>query len=190
MTMEQQLELAQRLVIAVLSLHSTPWLSDQWRTSDISSFAAPAYNDELFLQTLHVNTKISGTSPKVISNDLINMTDSDSSQQTLLEWQEVQCLYNVPNIMLFSLGIALLEIAHQQPLESFRLDRDPNNIFTARRLAQKPSIFGPKYQRLAQRCLQCDFGCGSDLSHNDLQGAVYGDVVGQLDEMLAGFKIS
>ena len=57
--MEDLLKIAHRLAISVLTLHATPWLRDQWRTCDISTFGDPSLNNKSMLETLHVTTIIS-----------------------------------------------------------------------------------------------------------------------------------
>ena len=187
-TLEHQLYVAYTLATAVLQLHTTPWLPDEWRTRNISSFEPPGKDLMKALETLHVTTGFRPRVPAVAGSEPMQATAAIDVLQTP-DQLDAQCIYGVSNIVLFSLGIALLEVSHGKPLESFRSDRGPNDIVTARRLAQRPTMLGQKYQRIAQRCLQCDFGFGSDLDKEDLQGAVYGDVVCQLGEMLEGFKI-
>ena len=97
--------------------------------------------------------------------------------------------FGINNITLFFLGVALLEVAHWKPLESLSNPQDPNAILTARRLASKPSPLGKRYQEVVRKCLQCNFGFGTDLSKKELQTAVYGDVVCPLEEMLKALSI-
>ena len=99
-------------------------------------------------------------------------------------------IYGINNAPLFSLGVALLEIAHWKSLEDQKIPRDSNIILTARRLASRPSPMGPKYQEILRKCLQCNFGFGTDLNKKELQAAVHGDVVCQLEKMIDSLSIS
>ncbi|KAL1652723.1 hypothetical protein SLS61_004705 [Didymella pomorum] len=60
--------------------------------------------------------------------------------------------------------------------------RDLNNeVFAARRLAAGRAPLGPQYQKIAEKCLQCNFGFGTKLGSKGLQTAVYNDVVCELE---------
>ena len=86
---------------------------------------------------------------------------------------------------LFGLGVALLEIAHWKPLASMRSDYDSDDVLTARRLARQRTLLGGRYQDVVQKCLQCNFGYGTDLANLELQNAVYNSVVCPLEDILA-----
>jgi hypothetical protein len=70
-----------------------------------------------------------------------------------------------------------------------RIDGDPHEILTARRLAARPTPLGPKYQSITRKCLSCDFGFGNDLAKEELQAAVYSDVVTPLEKMIESLSI-
>jgi hypothetical protein len=95
--------------------------------------------------------------------------------------------YGINNIMLFSLGIALLEIGYHKPLESMIGSDDP--IVAARKLATSDHPLGLRYQRMVQQCLQCNFGRGTELRKPELQSAVYGEVVCQLEDMVRALSL-
>ena len=60
---------------------------------------------------------------------------------------------------------------------------------TARRLAAYQTPLGPKYQKIARKCLQCTFRSGTDLTKEELQSEVYDDVVCQLERMIESLSI-
>lgn len=93
--------------------------------------------------------------------------------------------FGINNLSLFFLGVALLDIAHWKPLENKMILRDEDNqVLTARRLAAKSTSLGPAYQKIAQKCLQCNFGFCTKLNNKGLQTAVYNDVVCELEGMI------
>ncbi|KAF3033695.1 hypothetical protein E8E12_004401 [Didymella heteroderae] len=101
-----------------------------------------------------------------------------------------QVQYGINNTTLFFLGVALLEIAHWKPIEEKMIARDlDNEIFAARRLAAGRAPLGPQYQKIAEKCLQCNFGFGTSLSSKSLQTAVYNDVVCELEAMIEKLAI-
>ena len=50
-------------------------------------------------------------------------------------------------------------------------------------------MLGPRYQRIVQKCLQCNFGFGNDLETTNLQSAVYRGVVSELETMIDSLSI-
>lgn len=184
MTVEDQLLTALTLAYAVLQLHGSAWLPDRWRTANLACIKQATNGPQHVFDSLQVTADL----PNQVVRPPME-TDAGSVQHMTFSDDEVRCLFGVCNATLFSLGIAMLEIAFRSPLEAFRLDRDQNEIHTARRLAQRPSMLGQRYQRVAQRCLQCDFGWGDDLRDEGLQSAVYVSVVCELEDMLNGFRI-
>ncbi|OQO08449.1 hypothetical protein B0A48_06319 [Cryoendolithus antarcticus] len=190
-SVEHQLKVAHSMAKAVLHLFDTPWMVDEWLLKDISMFLANGQQAGDALDTMHM-TKLFHEKQAQPQPQPVPQTASIGSSSSLQSsyCSDEQTLYGVPNIILFSLGVALLEIAHRRPLESFTRPNDRNNIYTARRLAQSPSALGQRYQSIAQKCLQCDFGTGSELRGKDLQGRVYGDVVGGLGRMVEVMSIA
>lgn len=74
--------------------------------------------------------------------------------------------------MLFSLGVALLEIVHWQPFHTMA-QNDANEFYTAHRLVRSRPPLGPMYRKVVERCLRCDFGVNSEkLEDLELQQAV------------------
>lgn len=92
--------------------------------------------------------------------------------------------YGINNMTLFGLGVALIEIGHWRPLAKLRRNQDPDDILTARRLANQTTLMGKEYQYITQMCLQCNFGCSTDLGQASLQTAVYNNVVQPLQKLV------
>lgn len=59
-----------------------------------------------------------------------------------------------------------------------------------RRLSYQVPDIGPRYQQLARRCLECDFGYGEDLTRPRLQQAVYEKAYCELASMIEIMDIS
>ncbi|KAI9686883.1 MAG: hypothetical protein M1822_002636 [Bathelium mastoideum] len=186
-----QLKFAHKLAVAVLQFQSTPWLNQEWRLGDLCYFESDKNTIESALRTLHLGARF----PK----DRVGATCMEGAEVlphqkqgtpcVSVSIEEAQDLYGVRNTMLFSLGISLLEIGHRKLLPSFREPRDTNDVVTARRLAHGTTPLGSKYQRILQKCLSCDFGVGSDLGMNELQGGVHENIVAELEAMIRGLTI-
>lgn len=76
------------------------------------------------------------------------------------------------------LTVYRLQIGTWSTLES------PDDVVAVRRLARKARMLGKEYRDLTQRCLDCDFAFGDDLSKPRLQQAVYEHVVCGLTELI------
>ena len=175
---EDQLRLALKTALATLQYNDTPWLAERWRLSNMSFFNNAQTLDATALKTLHFSSQISWpTQPTQSSQNM------DGIQSADIVSDEIK--YGINNLPLFFLGVALLEIAHWKPLEKKMIPRDQHDqVYTARRLAQGRAPLGPEYQKIAQKCLQCNFGFGTNLGSKSLQTAVYNDVVCELEGML------
>ena len=67
------------------------------------------------------------------------------------------------------------------------------NLYTeflvARRLAKDEySVLGPRYHKIVERLVECDFGCGDDLSSRQLQAAIHNEIVWPLDQLEQGLR--
>jgi hypothetical protein len=142
----------------VLQLHSTPWLED-WNKQDIQ-----------YLPEAESETAQSPTSPvqpyisrRFSSNK--SRTSSVPSSKTIS-----QAASFVRNETLFTLGIVLIELAYNKPIEDLyeKGDGEPTlattRQLTAVRLHKQIHLqMGKQYQRAVVSCLFCDFGTdGSD----------------------------
>ncbi|KAK4119060.1 hypothetical protein N657DRAFT_320617 [Parathielavia appendiculata] len=169
-SIHEQLRLALRLARSVLQYHSTPWWRRNWCLSDLSYFEI---DEELStsLATLHIDAK------------LVSRTDHLAMQGVLTQVptapldDQAEMLCGIRNVTLHSLGVALLQIGRWECL-------DTEDIIAVRKAASKPSRLGPRYDELTTRCLYCDFGFGADLNKPQLQGAIYENVVYELEQMV------
>ncbi|ORY11614.1 hypothetical protein BCR34DRAFT_601219 [Clohesyomyces aquaticus] len=176
-----QLKLAHKIALAILQFHETPWLTQNWRLHDLSYFGHTGQYEEAVLQTLHLSSQIAparGIEPPT-------MEGVESATEVISEEE----YFGIENPTLFSLGVALMELARWEPLESMSNQKDPNAILTARRVSRRSTPLGPKYQEIVRKCLQCNFGFGTDLNKEELQAAVYGDVVLPLEKMIETLSI-
>jgi hypothetical protein len=181
LTIVDQLKLAHKAALAMLQFNDTPWLSPRWRLADVSYFGSGGVFNEDSLKTLHLSSQLAPRQQRLTSD-----MEGIEAIKPLFSEEEY---FGIENPTLFSLGVALLEIAHWQPLESLSTLPYPNEYVAARRLASRPTPLGPKYQEIARKCLQCNFGFGTDLKKKELQAGVYGDVVCQLEKMIETLSI-
>lgn len=96
-----------------------------------------------------------------------------------------QLEYGIRDLTMHSLGVALLQIGQWDLLQ-------PNSIAEIRKvanLAERDSRLGPRYQKLTQKCLDCDSGLGKDVAQTELQNAVYRDVVCELEDLVSALDI-
>jgi hypothetical protein len=180
METEDQLKLAHKTALAMLQYNHTPWLSERWRLGDLNYFGSKGTFDETAFKSLHLSSQISA--PQKPAPIPANMEGIQGPADAISE--EMQ--YGINNVTLFFLGVALLEIAYWKPIEDQMKPGDRNNqIFAARRIASsRPSSLGPAYQKIAEKCLQCNFGFGTKLESKRLQTAIYNDVVCGLENLL------
>jgi hypothetical protein len=167
-----QLQLAYRLVMGFLQFHSTPWITNSCNSEQLCFYSSGDRLSNQDLRTLHVTKDI------MTQNTLVaNSWNSDIEAKPLL--------YGIRNVVLWRLGVFLLSIA-------FWRDIDPTSIEEIRRLADPSRRRGgisPAFIRIAQRCIDCDFGFGSDLGKTSLQRAINEHVVDELQEMIAALDI-
>lgn len=179
-------KIAHRIATAVLQYHSTPWLRGDWRLKDLAYFGnLQELSDESF-RTLHLTFRFNQRD----QDPELNCTrwgSSISPDSTYSSMESIYYQYGISNTVIFSLGVALLELAYHQPLERMCGAQDP--IAAARKKATSGYPLGRKYQRIVQQCLQCDFGMGSDLTKMELQTAIYGDVICSLEEMMNSLSL-
>ena len=186
-SLDYQVKIALKTALTVLQFHSSPWLDENWMTSDLL-LGRPALLEvpepQLFLRSILPSACTKQSSAPVASA----ATGLEPSQRHGGHSFSFADYYGINNMTLFGLGVALLEIAHWKPLASMRSDYDADDVLTARRLARQRTLLGGRYQDVIQKCLQCNFGYGTDLANTELQNAVYNSVVCPLEDILAKLK--
>lgn len=186
MPITDQYKLAIKVTMAMLQFHSTPWLRERWNTSDLLlgtlDYTQRASRADLFLKSRFFSqTADNDVDPTKTPEVIIWDTKGkkvEGTQKSLFRD------YDIDNLTLFSLGVALLEIDRWAPLSQIRLDDDPDDVATAMRAAQQITVLGRCYGDIVQRCLKCHFGSGHDLSKVELQSAIYTNVVCPLQHLV------
>lgn len=171
-----RLSLSRKLATAVLQFYSTPWLRSSWSSNDV-----------LFqLQSNGDPGQIHG-----LKEPFVDVSVRGSTIDTSID-QSSTCYPFAPNDFLFGLGVMLLELAYQRPLQSLQQPCDAANshddrhtlFFTAKRVSRLVSTkSGSRYGEIVRKCLSCDFGRGDDLSQPALQEGVYREVICELKEL-------
>lgn len=180
-------KIAQKLAIAILQYHSTSWLKNDWRLEDIAYFGDFQRPTEKSLRTLHLTFCFSRNVELQESQTTHVTKDTNTGLSLQGDDEDIQLQYGINNLILFSLGVALLEMACHQSLEVLATTQNP--IVVARKLASSIRPLGSRYQRIVQQCLQCDFGQGSDLTKHELQDAIYGAIICPLDDMIKSLSM-
>ncbi|CAO2648716.1 Nn.00g096650.m01.CDS01 [Neocucurbitaria sp. VM-36] len=178
-----QYQLALRISMGVLQFHNTAWLPPTWKLQDVSVFGSQL--SPATLKTLHLSTRFESMpqaqravagAPSTPTSNIDTLTPVDACCKRICP--------GIYNETLFSLGIALLEIAHWQSFTTLSQD-DPDDFYAAHRLVRGPPPLGPKYRKIVERCLRCDFGAGNEnLEDSDLQHAVWSKVVYPLEALI------
>ncbi|KAI0856731.1 hypothetical protein F4860DRAFT_491810 [Xylaria cubensis] len=171
-----QLKLARNLVAAVLKFHSTPWLGQYFALTNLSIFQSTP-DLSVCLQTLHFGASFVGTSSTDGAEPMSPSMLPEAIENAKLE-------YGIRNLTLWCLGAILLQIGRWAAVDS------PDDVLRIRKLSSQVPALGPRYQELTQRCLECDFGYGADLSKPRLQQAVYENVVCELNAMISSLDIN
>ena len=167
----------------MLQLHSTPWL-DKWVKQDIVYLPEPE------------SGAIQSPIRPYISWRISNGRDPEAASPT--SPSKVQLARFVRNETLFTLGVVLIEIAYNKPIEDLAEPIDLAGTpgmapyMTAMRLhKQIQGEMGPRYQRAVAGCLFCDFGAASvdvDLKDVEIQRKFLEHVVVPLEESMDFFS--
>ena len=178
----ERLRLARLLTEAILRYHTTPWISQGWGSEDIVFFPkiGPGGLSTVDLTAPHLNSRIQKHSP---------LRPTLSAREGNIS--------GARNSLLFNLGILLLEIAYSSSWKTLQQSHRPGKeqggphteFQQARRLAMSGSSgMGSDYDRIVEQLIECDFGCGADLSKKRLQAAVHRDVVCPLETLERGLE--
>jgi hypothetical protein len=179
-TQLDKLQIATKLSSSMLQLYSTPWLSDDWRSSEIfflyRSGATPTsiYNNPFVFSSLSLQKRKSTPAQRATSRVIRNHT-------------------------LFALGVLLIEIWYGKPLEELQSASDLNHQgtpgiawCTATRIAEEELEFqaGRRYADAVRRCIRCEFGehRTPDLQSESFQQAVFEGVVVPIEKTLEQFQ--
>jgi len=174
-----KLKLARLLALGVLRFQSTPWVRETFNSGDIH-----------FL----VNELRAGSQEYSLEDPFLRIQlPRETSNRRLTEKNKAYQLS--PNELLFNLGVILLELGYDAPLQYLSSTEDIKggdtdaswytHFFTARRLGKCAAReLDARYGRLAKKCLDCDFGVGDDLNSLALQSAILKDVVNELDKCI------
>lgn len=191
-----QMKLARRIAAGLLRFHATPWISKTWSLKDLCFFGQQSSVSDSDLQTLHLNNNFVPRNRSQLTDargdvvmegfeylapSIIAVPDQQLEEDTL-DYET----FGIRNPILYRLGVALLQIGHWTGL-------DPNNVVGVRQLAngrRGPRKLTPRYREVVQRCLDCDFAYGTDLSKKSLQSAVHDKVIRELDTMIAAIDFS
>jgi hypothetical protein len=184
-----QYQLALKMSRSVLQFHNTAWLPSNWRLQDISVFGTVLSDHTL--TTLHLSTRFespcTGAAPSAAQGTASTIPPESTSNTSNISSVDEYCRKLCPGVYnetLFSLGIALLEIAHWQSFQTLS-QGDQDEFYAAHRLVRGPPPLGSKYRKIVERCLRCDFGAGSEnLEDEDLQHAVWSKVVYPLEALI------
>lgn len=181
----ERLRLAKVLTVAVLQYHATPWLHGSWRSDDVTFLGDDAVS------------LLRRTSPLKAPHLYATVRGCESSQASAVRKETENASGAARNSLLYSLGILLLEIGYWTKWEDLSRSREGEyryqdrytQFYQARNLLKSGrSDMGPRYDSIVEQLIECDFGCGDDLSTVRLQTAVHRNVICPLDELESGIR--
>ncbi|KAF5974208.1 hypothetical protein FCOIX_8414 [Fusarium coicis] len=173
LSVPSQLQLALQIVSAVLKFNSTSWLGEYWGLQDLYFFEQGS-DLTASLRTLHIGIDWSKRSP----GELMEVDSSGDSRS----FEDAKLVHGIRNATIYNLGVALLAIGRWAPVDS-------NDILHVRRMASQACPLGSKYHEMTQKVLECDFGCGKDLSRPQLQQAIHDGIVLELESMISSLSL-
>jgi hypothetical protein len=176
-----KLRVAVAIASSVLQLHNTHWLERSW-----------SKNDVFFIQCKSSDTyKKTFISRALWSSETQNIEKKDLDNTPLIR-----------NTTLFSLGILLIELCLNKPLEQLRTPEDTQwnldapraltDIYVVHRILKsvqwsKQASF--RYQSATKRCIYCNFDQeNASLDDDGFRQAVYDMVVAPLEQDLLAFE--
>ena len=192
----QRLSIAVILAHTVLQLHDSPWLTESWGKNDIWFFSSGVDR--------HKRPNIE---PPYISRSFKPRSDQNAStpgEESVAQTDPYGHL--IINKTLFALGIVLIELALNRPLEKFRIhamSSEPsasNRSYTTADTYQLATSLidmvydeqGTQYGYVVQRCLRCEFGFQDSMKRLEIEGfraAVYEGVLVPLEEDLNRYSV-
>ena len=181
LTKYQRLCVGRLLATAILQYYATPWLTEALHSEDILFFG---------LETLGTASNTSPVSPCL--NIRVNAANDRVLQSSTNSHRLIR------NQLLFCLGVVLLELAYKAPLSTLQEPCDLevgkatqySEFIIAERLGKLVSTkMGQPYGKIVRQCLHYNFGQGQDdLADVQLQGAVYNDIVCELQRLEVRFR--
>jgi hypothetical protein len=170
--------LAKHIASAVLHFHATPFLQENWTSQCIALFdtGGKSTNKRRILTDPHLKVLI----PHRLKQD--NEFESVTSRPRAM----------IRNPYTFTLGIILIELAHQKPWKLLKYEDRPDEsdaFATKFDLVDRFAVgmttsYGIDYKKMVRKCINCDFGEGEyDLRNPRLRMAFYRDVVCVLEKM-------
>lgn len=178
----EKLRLARLLALAVLRFHNTKWLPEYWGSGDVQFIGDNALPDpDKLPDSPCFNAKLT--------------TPSTKSRQ--IEPPNTRASFLAANETLFNLGVVLIELGYNAPLEKLTKSDGPQagtncqvaEFIAARHLGESVhKKMNPTYGRLVEKCLNCNFGVATKLDDIELQSAVVVQVVNQLDVCLEQYR--
>ncbi|WEW57129.1 hypothetical protein PRK78_002589 [Emydomyces testavorans] len=180
----KRLRIGLALASALLQLYPGPWLKHEWSKKDIYFFQSSDGNID--------------TSYPIIVGNFLAKKPSSTPETTANRPSTI--VYQQTRISLLCLGIVIMELWFGQVIESlpFRTQfLGPDGIeneFTDFNTAQKwqeqmLEEGGLELHNITRRCIYCAFGAASqDLNDEELRRAVYDEVVGGLERIIARYE--
>ena len=177
------IRLAKHLASAILLFHATPILSERWQSEDIIFYDATSTlkRSRPSLTDPHLTVRV--TSSQALGRRQVR----GQAQREGLSFDT-----RIRNPYTYRLGVILLELACQAPLcklieeeDLISGPKDPKTEFEATlSISETVSTdMGYPFQRIVQKCINCDFGNGNDLGDPSLQSAFYKDIVCELENL-------
>lgn len=176
----EKLNLAKLLALAVLQYHSTPWLKREWQSQDIVFFGIRDFAEDP-LRMPYLKSRVQTQRNAADQQVTTSATGRDCSAATHLRSP-------VRNYTLYSLGVILIELAYDSPLQDLKKPEDdqgdPHTLYwTATRLGERVwRELGPKYADAVKICLHGGFGASSELEDMKVQKVFFGEVVQKLEK--------
>ena len=178
--LSEKLNLAKTLALAVLQFHSTPWLKREWQSQDVVFFGIQDFATDP-LQMPYLKSRVQTQRNTTDQRAMISATGNECSNVTHLRSP-------VRNQTLYSLGVMLIELAYDSPLEDLKRPEDdqgdPHTMYwAATRLGDRVwRELGPKYADAVKICLHGAFGASSELEEMKVQKAFFDEVVQKLEK--------
>ncbi|ETS74066.1 hypothetical protein PFICI_13932 [Pestalotiopsis fici W106-1] len=174
----EKMRFAFQLAKIVLAHHSTPWLENAFSRADVSFWSSSATDCRL-------------TNPFLFQQlgSVLGKAKQTVSEQHTDPW--------IKNPILFGLGVILLELEYEMPIESIisLLSKHAPSSRSGESLAERlltvkysaGNQMGTSYGRIVRMCLDCDFGLGLreySLKDTMLQRRYYTQIILEFEKLL------